>query len=414
LHRIVDRVALDAEPASDRGEVDRLQLAAIFRIAEEHHPLPLDLAERVVLDDNDLDIEVIFDAGRKLAVGSARNDNTRASALFRKRNSIGTFALQKPLSVADRSRPLAYRFLQSDKSIEIGVSRIALDQIDKAIDETGSPDVNFAIHQVRKRCKKLRGLLRLVRPAFESYGAENADFRDIARVVSPIRDSTALIDTYDLLANTYEEQLDRRALGSIRRRLTLRKKHAIVEGNIGELLVLVRERLKAARKRADLWHLTESEFDGLEDGLTKTYKRARKAMARLEAEPSAAQLHEWRKRIKYHRYHARLLSPAWPGTFRPHAKAAKQLSDLLGDHHDLSVFRHMLTIEPDEFGRSEDVGVMLSLANRQQSLLAAPSLFIGSRLLAERPVCLAERWRAYWETWRSEVPAQRQRLQEAA
>ncbi len=55
------------KPSRDRREVDRLQLADIFRIAQEDHLLPFDLAEHVVLDDDDLHVELVFHAGRELA-----------------------------------------------------------------------------------------------------------------------------------------------------------------------------------------------------------------------------------------------------------------------------------------------------------------------------------------------------------
>ena len=48
------------------GEVDRLQLAAVLGVAEEDHLLPLDLAERVVLDDDDLDRQLVLHRGGEL------------------------------------------------------------------------------------------------------------------------------------------------------------------------------------------------------------------------------------------------------------------------------------------------------------------------------------------------------------
>ena len=50
-----------------RGEVDRLQIDAELRVALEDHLLPLDLAQRVVLDDDDLDRQLVLDDGRQLA-----------------------------------------------------------------------------------------------------------------------------------------------------------------------------------------------------------------------------------------------------------------------------------------------------------------------------------------------------------
>jgi hypothetical protein len=59
---------------------------------------------------------------------------------------------------------MAYRFKHSDASVQDGLHRVALDQIDKAIDEcaNGKLELHEKAHQLRKRCKKLRGLSRLV------------------------------------------------------------------------------------------------------------------------------------------------------------------------------------------------------------------------------------------------------------
>src|SRR5690348_12624514 len=49
-----------AEPAGDRCEVNRLQLADIFGIPEEYHLLPFDLAECIVLNNEELDRKIVF------------------------------------------------------------------------------------------------------------------------------------------------------------------------------------------------------------------------------------------------------------------------------------------------------------------------------------------------------------------
>ena len=78
---------------------------------------------------------------------------------------------------------MAYRFSVTDRSVQAGVRRIACEQIDKAIAEIENTELPLdeTIFQIRKRCKKIRGLLRLVRPSFDGYARENAIFRDAAR-----------------------------------------------------------------------------------------------------------------------------------------------------------------------------------------------------------------------------------------
>ena len=67
---------------------------------------------------------------------------------------------------------MSYRFEPGEK-VERGVKRMAREQIDKALAEIDSDelDVHERVHQVRKRCKKLRAIARLVRPALGSQYA---------------------------------------------------------------------------------------------------------------------------------------------------------------------------------------------------------------------------------------------------
>ena len=67
LARILDGEARAAAGASEAGEIDRLQVAAELRVAKKDHLLPLDHAESVVLNDDDLDRELVFDAGAELS-----------------------------------------------------------------------------------------------------------------------------------------------------------------------------------------------------------------------------------------------------------------------------------------------------------------------------------------------------------
>ncbi|QDS90013.1 CHAD domain protein [Rosistilla ulvae] len=117
---------------------------------------------------------------------------------------------------------MGYR-IERNETINDGVRRIATEQIEKAIGELGDNrlDPPTQVHQVRKRCKKLRGLLRLLRPGFEAtYDKRNRWCRDTARLLSGARDAKVLLDTYDDLMEHYNDPVDRHAFGSIRRRLT--------------------------------------------------------------------------------------------------------------------------------------------------------------------------------------------------
>jgi CHAD domain-containing protein len=96
-----------------------------------------------------------------------------------------------------------------------GIKRIVSEEIAQAIKEIDNPRLkrSEAIHEVRKHCKKIRSVLRLVRPQFEeTYQFENAWFRDTAKGIAELRDAEAIIETYDSLLDKFSDQVDRRAL----------------------------------------------------------------------------------------------------------------------------------------------------------------------------------------------------------
>ncbi|MEW5424936.1 CHAD domain-containing protein [Amorphus sp. 3PC139-8] len=301
---------------------------------------------------------------------------------------------------------MAYRFSRTDGSVAEAVRRVAGEQIDKAIAEIDDQrgDRHETVHDVRKRCKKLRGLVRLVRPGFPAYAEENAAYRDIGRLLSPLRDTGAMIEAYDDLTAAYDDQIERPAFASIRRRLTLRRKE-VSRRDIDERLAEVRDLLVDGKVRALRWAFDTKGAAPVWQGLAKTYGRGRDAMATARKSPTEEALHDWRKRVKYHGYHTRLLSPIWPEPMSAHQSAASALGDLLGDHHDLDVLEATLKAEPDAFGHSDDLAVFLALLDRRRGELRADAFALGDRLFAEKSKVFSARWRAYWKVWRAETKA---------
>ena len=87
--------------------------------------------------------------------------------------------------------------LNPDESLRKNIRRIARDQMDKALEcltgpREGSPDE--AVHEARKSFKKIRAVLRLVRPVIDeqSYREENTCFRNAGRPLTEVRDAKIL------------------------------------------------------------------------------------------------------------------------------------------------------------------------------------------------------------------------------
>ncbi len=283
------------------------------------------------------------------------------------------------------------------------IRRIVQEQIERAIREIddGKLAPEEVVHQVRKRCKKVRAVLRLGRGCLDDDGIfkrENAWFRDAARGLSFARDAAALIKTYDRLMTHFSEQVDRPKFGSIRRKLTMR--HQEIAGcDIDSHLVEFRERMVTGLDRVSKWAKSVERSKDLASGMEQTYRRGREAMSAAYDDPSPERFHEWRKRTKYHWYHCRLLEGAWPAVMKARKTELSRLADFLGDEHDLTVFRETLTLKEDPLASPSTLKAVLGLIDQRRKELRTEADPLGKRLFAEKPKHLTRRIRSYANQW---------------
>lgn len=299
---------------------------------------------------------------------------------------------------------MPYR-LKRAESVGDGLRRIAREQIGKAVAELTDADLDRheAVHQFRKRAKKIRGLIRLVRPALgDTYGQENGWYRDAARQLSRIRDAEALLESLQSLRRRFSDQLDAPSFHDVRQRLELhRRQIADNRLDLNETIDELAGQLPLARQRINGWRLDDESFDAVRGGLKRTYRRGRRALRKVLKDPSDAQLHEWRKRTKYHWYHMRLLAGIWKPVIKTRVDELKRLADLLGDDHDLAVFRTTVADDPIRVGSPDAIELLLGLIQSRRKELQHRAERLGRRLFAEQTKKLVRRLEVYWSVWRT-------------
>mgnify|MGYP006302818097 CR=1 FL=1 len=297
---------------------------------------------------------------------------------------------------------MPYRLL-TDESVEDGIRRVITEQIERALAELNDSELgrHETVHQVRKRCKKIRGALRLVRPALgKAYAVENAWYRDAARRISDLRDAGAMIESYDDLADRFGDQVDGRVIRPIRDEFERRRQAAAVDADRADaLLQAFGEALAEGSNRVAELTVDGDGCRAALAGMRKTYARARDAMDAVDDDSTPEAFHEWRKRTKYHWYHMRLLREVWPKAVRARRDEAKRLADLLGDHHDPCVMRAVILADADAFAGASGQQAFLGLISQRLVELERDSRPLGRRLLAEKPKHLARRFKAYLATW---------------
>lgn len=299
---------------------------------------------------------------------------------------------------------MAYR-ISRKKSVQSSVRKIALEQIDKAIAEINDEELDReeTVHQVRKRCKKLRGLIRLVRPSFDDYKRENTFFRELALDLSYIRDAQVATETFDKLAQGDEaEPHSGTRFANVRKALEERRTRVLTEAvDLDKRLAKSLKKLHRVRRRAKHWKIDDIGFAAVEGGLKKTYKRARKALRQARENPTGENFHSWRKRVKYHWYHDRLLRRIWGPMMKVQCDAGDELGELLGDDHDLVVIRQLFLDREEQYGDERDMKQLIDLIDQRNAELRRQARPLGDRLFAEKLSQLVDRYRCYWKTWRS-------------
>jgi hypothetical protein len=101
----------------------------------------------------------------------------------------------------------------------------------------------------------------------------------------------------------------------------------------------------------------------------------------------------------------RLLSRAWPDYFAARIKAARELSDILGEDHDYGMLEAYLGGEGKQLLPRREASRLALLCRARQKELRAAARPRGLRLLAEGPRGLTRRIECFWRA-APKIPAE--------
>ena len=293
---------------------------------------------------------------------------------------------------------MTYRFKLQEPIAE-GVRRIGLEQIEMAEAElAGQEDAARAIHNARRCLKRLRALLRLVRPGLEDdvYRKEAEHLAGIGRLLSDARDGHVMGVTLGKLESLPDTKLPPGTAGRLRKLLASggARKVRAVGGPDGRRPALAR--LKPARKLFAGKAVAAVAFEHVRKGLELAYRKGRKAFRTAYDHPSDQSFHTWRKSVQLHWRHTFLLSRGWPDVLSARAAEGRELSRLLGEDHDYAILRAFAETHGGSSLRADDRAALAALCRRCQDQLRAEAEPRGARLFAESAGNLEERIARYW------------------
>jgi CHAD domain-containing protein len=296
--------------------------------------------------------------------------------------------------------------LKQGESVPDEVRRIVREELQSAAQQLSGHEPgkrDEAIHEARKSVKKIRAILRLVRPDLgELYPIENARLRDLGQKLSEFRDAAAILETFDELREKFREELGTVTLRPVRTRLVKEKNEHAQAADIEQVLARCAASLRGTGRRLRTWPVIHDGFNAIAPGFEKIFRRGRKAMAAARKSDSDVDFHEWRKAVKYHWYHIRLLERSWTDVLQAYEKSLKDLETWLGDDHNLVVLRDRIKANPAAYGSPRTTATALDLIARYQKELRAKALSLGERVYLDKPVHFRHHMHGVWDAWRSQ------------
>jgi CHAD domain-containing protein len=291
---------------------------------------------------------------------------------------------------------VAYR-LKKGKSASKELSRVVAREFEKAVTDLDHADSSpaEAVYEARKHVKKIRAVLRMLQKDLgKDYVVQNRRLRTVAHQLSSLRDADAAADTMESVRRRYPQLVTPSILASVQKGLRSRKRVTTARVDPEHLVPRVERSLRRSAERTPQRVRRVVRRTAMSAGILRGYERARDALAEVHTTPDDGMFHRWRRRVKDHWYHIRLLE-GLNGRAHARARTLKRLETWLGDDHNLVLLRGTILDNPTRFGDEKTTALVLGCVTKHQTSLRRRALKLGDRAFAQKPRAfrrLVARW----------------------
>jgi CHAD domain-containing protein len=295
--------------------------------------------------------------------------------------------------------------IEPDSSATRALRRVAHHFACRALQALTSPDLSdTAVHDARKDLKRSRTALRLLRPALGEpiYRRENALLRDAAHTLNAARDAKVLTQTLQSLRRSHRVLRRDAEVTELLRRLQaeragLRRRQRQQPARLAR----TRGALEQLCDRVTHWPVGAHGWSVLGPAMKRIYKRGRRALPTARLRPTDRALHEWRKQVKYLRYALEILAPMRAKRLARLARQAEQLTDSLGEAHDLAVLVQRARAVAKN--NRADLRLLFTVIDQRSKRLALGALSRGEKLYRSKPAEWERELDHYWRRWRCAI-----------
>ncbi len=290
--------------------------------------------------------------------------------------------------------------LGDDETLGEGIRRIACEEIAAAMAASRSEQNGDSspVHETRKHLKKARAALRLISAEVNraAFKREDCRLRNVARLISDIRDAEVRLETVKRLREASNGQRNR----------SFAETEDLLAFELDSFLAAFSDwqqetatKLKRTQDRIAGWKLEGVTRQQICLAVRASYKRGRGALRVATEKGSAKNYHELRKRAKELWYQLRILRPLHPAVFHDMNADLKTLGQHLGHSHDLSFVVERLHAIGNAVARKRGRRALEALIESRERDLQCVAVTLGERFYAEKPKEFAARSAEYFEEW---------------
>ncbi len=268
----------------------------------------------------------------------------------------------------------------SHQHLRQGIARHFAHQLERTLAALrGGPAAADSVHRGRVAIKKTRAAIRLLAGALTARELErqHARLRLLARTLATARDASARTATLDQLKERFAGELPEAARASTLRQLQ-RRSRARAGDESARYAHLLPVATAAWQILAGWSDLATPRL--LRRGLSASLDRAEGAFRRARRKPTAARLHQWRKRVKDLLYQCQLLRALGGTVPKRFERSCAALAESLGGINDLGLLRGDLRGAPGTRATRQ----VVPLTRQYEKELRRTALRIGERVHARR------------------------------
>jgi CHAD domain-containing protein len=285
--------------------------------------------------------------------------------------------------------------LNPNETLKTGLVRVVDALIGSVMDRTGNSSQNCAplVHDVRTTIKRLRALLRLIRPAVSQgfFDRENTRLKAAAARLAFARDAEVARETLKSLpiSKPSEQEAVAAALAGFDAKVEAPK-------YLDQAMADVRRDLEQTKRNFHRLRLRGTERDVVEGGLLAVYRQGRKRMGEAVDGRRDNAFHRWRIRAKNLYYELQFLESVWPKRFCRMVSRLSKLEDKIGLDHDLAILRAWLPKTPESFGGTEAVHRVIFCLDNETRKLRRITIPLGRKIWEEKPRRFARKVGRHW------------------